>query len=347
MLADSGQWVLFGFDVRKVGYFFKAGWHDFLWGEKSPALPLVDEVVCLNSPDGEKRCFQAGEQTTAAGIDTPCEAVLLPDSLVLLKNIEVPLAAESELDAVIAMEVNTGSPFAADDTSCGSLILNRSEGHLDVALAISSQSAVMAHIAAQHGTHKTEAYEVWATVETVSAQEEFIVLSGFGEAARQQRNLARFKRVAGLVTYCAAALILFFAAAAGIKYLELQRAEAIQIDVEARATDAMQKREQLAASKSLIAAAQELTDSLHPPYLEFRRLTQVLDDNTWLKAAELRGEKVKIEGESSNAAAVMQLLLSNPAYASVESPVAFKKMRSGKERFVFNMVRKNVENDAQ
>ncbi|MFK7974760.1 MAG: PilN domain-containing protein [Halioglobus sp.] len=347
MPNTNQQWVLFGFDVRKIGYYFRAGWHDFFWGEGSSALAAVDEPVRLRTPASEERYFRAGKPSSGASTDGSCEAVLLPDSLVLLKTLKVPLAAEPELESVLAIEVSTGSPFAADDTSFGWRVLGRSDVRLDVALAISSRSAVMAHIAQQHGSHDTHAYEVWADAGADHVQEQFIVLSGFGEEARRQRNSARLKRVGALAAYCAVALVVFFAVAAGSKYLELQRAESIGADVEARATEAMRKREQLADSKALISAAQELTDSLPPPYVEFKRLTQILDDGTWLKSAELRGGKVKIEGESINAAAVMQLLLDNPAYTSVESPVAFKKMRSGKERFVFNLVRSKVGSTAQ
>lgn len=341
MLDNNQQWVLFGFDVRKVGHYFRAGWHDFLWDVNSPVLAAVDEPVTLHTPSGETHCYRAGKRFEGSGAAS-CEAVQLPEELVLLRKLKVPLAAEPELDSVIALEVSTGSPFAEDDTSFGSLVLNKTEEYLELALAISSRSAVMAHIAQVHGSHDTQDFEVWAPVSSEadgSSQPQFVVLSGFAEPARQQRNLARMKRVAGMAAYCAIALVLIFGVAAGNKYLELQRIEAMQADIQARAADALRMREQLASSKELIAAAQALTDSLQPPLAEFKRLTQILDSDTWLKSADFRSGKIKIEGESDNATAVMQLLLDNPAYTNVESPVAFKKVRSGKERFVFSMAR--------
>lgn len=350
MLENNQQWVLFGFDVRRIGHYFRAGWHDFLWDRNSPALAAVDETVQLQTPSGETRWYRAGKlaaHSLAAKPVAQCEAVLLPEELVLLRSLKVPLAAEPELDSVIALEVSTGSPFAADDTSCGYLVLEKTDESLEIALAISSRSAVMAHIAQQYGSHDTQAYEVWAPIveqeygdgEETPADEQFVVLSGFAEPARQQRNLARMKRVAGMAAYCALVLVLIFGVAAGNKYLELQRVEAMQADIQARAANALKMREQLASSKELIAAAQALSASLPPPYEEFRRLTEALDSDTWLQSADIRGARIKIEGESGNATAVMQLLLDNPAYTDVESPVAFKKVRSGKERFVFSMVR--------
>ena len=45
MAAEGQAWNLFGFDVRSIGYYFRSGWRDFLWGEASPVLAAVDEVV--------------------------------------------------------------------------------------------------------------------------------------------------------------------------------------------------------------------------------------------------------------------------------------------------------------
>ena len=53
--------------------------------------------------------------------------------------------------------------------------------------------------------------------------------------------------------------------------------------------------------------------------------------------AEIKGAQIKIDGESSDAAAVMQQLLDHPAYERVVAPVAIKKMRSGLEHFVLKL----------
>lgn len=346
-MAASENWSLFGYDVRQIGHYFRAGWHDFLWEKNSPALAAVDETVRLHQPSAEDVFLRAGSKVSAPQNpdSVACNAVLLPDELALVKKLRVPLAAEPELASVIALEVSTGSPFAQGDTCFGWTTVGRDQEALDIALVISSRSAVMAHVAQRYGSHEVKAFEIWADIGsqdgTVNGGE-IAVLTGFGEAARHARNVARMRRVAAMAGYCAIALLLIFAVSAGSKYLELQRVQTMHEDVQAQAADALSMREQLTSSKELIRAAQELTLTLPPPYAEFRRLTKALGDDTWLSSAEIKGGKVKIEGESGNAAAVMQQLLDDPAYASVDAPVAFKKVRSGMERFVFNLDRKTA-----
>lgn len=335
-MESSQQWSLFGFDLRQVYYYIRSGWRDFLWGDRSPVLEAVDEVVRVQGSSDGVLFYRAGQKVaTPADINTvDAQAIILPDALTLAKPLKIPTAAEAEVESVVALEVSTNSPFSADDTSYGWAFGERGETNIELQLVISSRSAVMAHIAKQYDNHDVKAYEVWAPV-----GEQIVVLSGFGEAQREQRNLRRIARLAATVAYCLAALVLLFALSAGSKYLELQRVQAVQAQVQSEAVEVLGVREQLVASKELIAAAQELTLTLPPPYGELKRLTKVLGDDTWLSAADVKGPQVKLEGESGNAAAVMQQLLNDPAYSRVESPVAFKKVRSGKERFVLNLTR--------
>lgn len=334
MLKASQPWNLFGYDLRRVPHYFGAGWRDFLWGSESPVLSAFDEVVKVHPEAGEALYYQAGNPVAApaAADAVVAQAILLPDRQVLVKTLRVPLAAESGLESVTALEVKSSSPFPEADTCYGWAIGKRREKDLDVQLVITSRSAVMSYIAALVDSHEVTAYEVWA-----QAEGRTVLLSGFGEAGRQQRNRRRLTRMALILAYCLAVVMAAFALSAGAKYLELQKVRAIQEQVDLRAGDAVALRTGLASAKIYIATVNRLMAEYPDPHSELKKLAATLGDDTWISAAEIKGTQIKLEGESRDAAAVMQQLLDDPAYARVVAPVAIKKVRSGMEHFALNL----------
>jgi hypothetical protein len=128
-----------------------------------------------------------------------------------------------------------------------------------------------------------------------------------------------------------------FALSAGAKYLELQKVRATQARVEQSASDAVELRTGLASSRGLIASVNELLLEYPAPHNELNRLAATLGNDTWLMMVEIKGSNIKIDGQSSDAAAVMQQLLDHPAYVRVVAPAAIRKVGSGIERFVLNL----------
>lgn len=334
-MAEHGQaWNLFGFDVRRVGHYFRSGWRDFLWGGTSPVLAAVDEIVRVHMEDGDKTYFRAGRQvpTPAYQDQVVAEAVAVPDHLLLAKTLRVPAAAEADIDAVIALEVRASSPFPGEDTCFGWTLLRRDETELAVQLVISSQSAVMAYVGERFDCHDIHVYEIWAF-----ADDAVVPLTGFGEGARHQRNRQRMVRAGMTAAYCMVATVVIFALAAGMKYVELQRVQAMQADATLAAKEAVQARSELVAAREIVKAANQLRQDYPSPYTELKRLTGLLGDDTWLSGFEMRGTEVRIQGETEDASAVMQNLLDQPAYATVIAPNATSKVRSGMERFVLEI----------
>ncbi|MAT91725.1 MAG: hypothetical protein CME59_03920 [Halioglobus sp.] len=333
MLDASQHWTLFGYDLRRALHYVRAGWSDFLWGDESPVLPAVDEVVLAHTADGGTRYLRAGKPVDAPAAGAALsEAVILPERLVLARTLQLPLAAEADLDAVVALEVSASSPFPDADTCAGWRIVERGEQTMEIILVVSSRSAVMTHIAGQFDCHDVEAYEVWA-----EAGGRLVMLEGFGEAARRGRNRRRLGRMLATVGYCMALLVAISAVAAGAKYLELEQARETQERVQRNAGDAVTLRESLATSRRMLDTAEELLAQYPSPYRELQRIAALLGDDTWVAMAEVRGHEIRLEGQAVNASAVMQQLLEEPAYASVESPSAFKKVRSGLERFTLDL----------
>lgn len=333
MLDASRRWDLFGYDLSRVAHYVRAGWTEFLWGEESPVLPAVDEVVLAHRDDGRQQYLLAGKAVAQpSGAQPEAQAVVLPDSLALTRVLHVPVAAEAGLASVVALEVTSHSPFPAGDTCRGWSVTGRTETSVEVLLAISSRSAVMAHIAGKFNTHELEDFEVW-----VDADGRMVMLEGFGEAARRGRNRRRLRRAGMMLGYCLALLLLLPAVAAGAKYFELERVRGYQEEALRASGDAVRQREYLGESRELMDAVERYLNEYPSPHGELKRLAQLLGDDTWISGVDIAGDSMRIEGEASNASAVMQALLEHPAYARVQAPVAFKTQRSGLERFVFDL----------
>ena len=335
MLETSQPWNLFGYDLRQGFFWFKAGWRDFLWGPRSPILPIVDETVALYGEAAEPRHFRAGAPAIApeTAEALQCRAVLLPDRLVLPRKLRIPRAAEGDLEAAVLLEVQANSPFPADDTCYGWSIIGSDQQSLALQLVISSYSAIMEFIGGRFDCHDKNAYEVWARV-----GDSHVILGGFGEGARRERNRSRMTAVGLKMIYIVGALIACFAIAAGLKYLELKRVEAVHDAIKARAAHAMELRERVSAGKQRIDAANALVNETPDLQLELARLTRLLGNDTWLAQVDLQGSRIRIEGQSPDAAKVMQTLSDEEVYEKVTAPVAIRKVsRSDLERFVLDL----------
>lgn len=335
MLETSQPWNLFGYDLRQGFLWFRAGWRDFLWGPRSPVVPVVDETVALYGDGVEPRYFRAGAPADppGAGVDIRSRAVLLPERLVLPRKIRIPRAAEGDLDAAVLLEVQANSPFPADDTCYGWTVVGSDDHFLTLQLVISSSSAIMEFIGGRFDCHEKRAYEVWARVD-----DSHVILNGFGEGARRERNRSRMTALGLKLVYIAAALIACFALAAGLKYLELKRVEAVHESVKSRAAHAMELRERVSAGKQRIDAANALVHETPDLQLELARLTRLLDNDTWLAQVDLQRSRIRIEGQSPDAAKVMQTLSDEEVYETVTAPVAIRKVsRSDLERFVLDL----------
>lgn len=316
------QWVLFGYDTRQVGQHWLAAWRDLLWGNDSPLRQHLDEVV-LTERDGEQAVYHSGRafQGDVSLPADPCRAICLPEDLLLNKTLTVPLAAESELASVIALEVNANSPFSQGDTASGWRLRERTDTQLRVDLLIASRSAVMAWLGKQHDIHDPQAREVWGHTDAG-----MVVLQGFGEAQRESRYRSRLIR-AGIKAGVAAGLLLLIAGlAGGAKQMELNRLEALAEATGREAASAAELRASLAEANQQIQAARDIVASYPNPHVELARLTRLLDDDAYAAHMAVRGDLIRLRGRASDAAAVMQRLSSEPAYSEVTAPQAIVRV---------------------
>jgi hypothetical protein len=329
MLDQSRQWYLFGYDMRRIGHHWQVAWAEFLWGDRSPVRARLDDVVQVEGA-GVHGNFHAGAPVLAG--EPTCSAIVLPDSLVLFKTLQLPLAAEDELDSVMRLEVMANSPFPASDTAAGWALSQRGEKGLQVELAIASRSAAMRHLGQHHDVHDVQEREVWAL-----AGERPIVLRGFGEGARLARYQRRLLRIALLLGGGLLLLLLILALAAGGTYFRLQQYETLATRVEREAADVTRQRQSLSVANQTILAVNDVLREYPDPHRELARLTALLGDEAYIVQYTQRGRDLRLRGRAADAAGVVQTLTREAAYEEVADQGITAVGNSGIEQFNVNV----------
>ncbi len=330
MLETGQNWELFGYDMRQLGKHWFAAWQDLLWAADAPVRRHLDGVVRLRSESGDA-LYQAGTASAQAPFEG--EAVLLPDELVLVRQLRMPVAVETYMDSALALEVSANSPFASDDTGYGWRLLARDGDQLRVVLVIVSISTVMAYLARQYDTHDPKAQEVWCQVDGA-----MVLVRGFAEKTREARYARRLLRCGLGIVGCALILALILGAAAGSKRAELSQVKALAANTQREAEQVSQMRASLARANEVITAVNDVVARYPNPHHEIARLTALLEDRASVTQFSMNGREIRLRGRAVDAAMVMQKLTDEPGYSEVLSPQAIVRVgNTGLEQFSLNI----------
>lgn len=328
---DQGQqWQLFGYDVRQLGRHWIAAWRNFLWSADSPVRHRLDEVVSLHHDSGTT-LYHSGVQI----VDTPfeCQAVLLPDDMVLARSLRLPAAVEGDLEAALALELGANSPFSPDDTASGWEIVSRDSTHLHLRMVVVSKSAVMTWMGGQYDLHEPGAREVWADVDGTK-----VVVRGFGEGRREARYKKRLLRSMLMIVGSASIVLVMTALAVATKRAELAQAESLAAEAGRDAATAVHMRSRIVLAAESVSAVGQLMASYPNPHYEIARLTHLLGDSAHVVQFSMKGREIRLRGRAEDAAAVMQLLTNEADYTEVTAPQAIIKVaNSGLEQFALNV----------
>ncbi len=300
----------------------------------SPALP-----VRLLLADGKDAWWSVGvasaRSITAPAQGTDFLALELPDDLVLLRTLALPTLEEAELRQAVALDVAEASPFPAEDRVWSFATRPLRAGTLEVLVAIASRRQVAQFIERSASRLPAgQSAEVWALQPPFAP----IVLPGYAESRRQARAL-RSRRLAAALAVLAVGLMLAIAVTPTAQ-LRLRAIQAVQ------SMDALVKRtepavRQRAALTQTIDAATAMTDLLaqrSQPLQVLNLLTQTLPDDTSLLGLTLDGRKVSINGLTSDAAALMQILSARPEFRDVKAPTpAARPLGSTKDLFTIEL----------
>lgn len=354
MLGASTELKLFGLDVGGAAGGVRALLGQFFWASDSPIRQRLDEAVEIYSlaPEaGDKPCSQRlyhlGAATTGDA-DEPtaeprCQAVELPDQQVLHRSMTLPASLTASLDDAVRMEVRTYSPFREDDTAYGWRIRERSPQTLTLDVAIASRTAayrmireLQSLLGGEHADEHTDvhSHEVWTFVAGADAP---IVLLGFGEDARNQRYRARLSSLALAATAVLVGLLLAPIATGLVFSLRADALDAQLDELRAEVADELRMREELGTLRELGGQLSTALTAQADFQKELAVLTQQLPDEAYAQRIQLRGDEMTVSGLADDAASLMTRLSEYSGYAEVVNRGGFRRDRSGRERFNFEI----------
>lgn len=321
---------LFGIDLSSFGRDLRAGWQTLL-GSRAFAWLTPAQPVRLLRADGTERwldgqTFRTGSarRIGKTGSGAYATAVELPEDQVLQRHLRVPAMPHAELADAVALDVASASPFPRDDLVWGFRSVPAAGGRYQVDIALASRSQALRHMQSLAAGAGTQALvdpadlEVWALTGDDRAAP--IQLGGFAEPRRSARTMAGRRRRLLLLLWIALLLAaVALTPTAQLKWRAAQ-ADAAYARLAQTAAPVVAKREALVAASDRLATLRDVLIDHVEPLRVLNRLTQVIPDDTALTTLQLDGLKVRVAGQTVNAAALMQTLGAQPGLRDVRAP---------------------------
>lgn len=257
------------------------------------------------------------------------DAVLLPENLLLRRNLELPDLQTQEIKDALALEVQTLSPFSPNDVLWTHESPPQGDGSVRVSIVVTSRKLVTQHLAAMN-TPPTNP-EVWVTRANGPG---FMVLPGFGEARRKRQSKV-WRFVSATLALLGLAVLMAIAVSPSIQlYLRSVQANQAMAVLQQRAKPVLAQRESLVLASGQLTSLVELSPKPIAPLQALKLITDALPDDTSLLSLQIQGLKVNISGQTVNASALMKQLGSTAGLRDVKAPIpATKPLGAPRESF--------------
>ncbi|MDR2153682.1 MAG: PilN domain-containing protein [Burkholderiaceae bacterium] len=265
-------------------------------------------------------------------------AVELPPERALERRLMLPPLAAVDLAQAVQLEIASASPFGVAHTVSGYAAAPARDGVCQVDIAITSRQQVEQTL--QQASAAGPPPEVWVlpTGAPVGKTLRPIVLQGFGEHVRRRiarRGLGLRLALLALVLALLGALIV---TPTILLQLRVRQAQQSFDAIQRQAAPQIAEREALMQRvERLQAVAQVLESQLAlPPVLDM--LTRAVPDGAWLAQLRVEGDKLILNGNADDAAALVQQLAAQPGVRDVrQSAPSMRPRGAAKETFVIEM----------
>lgn len=347
---------LFGYDLRLAGGFFRSGVAQLFWDNDSPIRQKLDEPVLasilspaeIGAPQalwfrGSQLLAEVEDGGAEQGVqgsrsaDSGCRAIVLPDELVLHRTITLPPSLSGSVFDAVSMDVKAFSPFPDDDTAFGWRTAGVSAESIEVDIAIVSRAAVarvLREIRGEGVSEDIHAQEVWSFTPGSQAP---VVFQGFGEGVRNTLYRRRLLRMGAAVC----ALVAGVALAPLLSGILLSmRADSLETQVnalKASTADELSMREELTVVRELGERIALEVSGQADFGRELTVITQKIPDSAFANGVELIGQQLRVTGLADDAASLMAQLSEYSGYSKVVNRGGFRRDRSGKERYSFEI----------
>lgn len=265
--------------------------------------------------------------------EQPEVTVVLPRDVALTRSFSLPASAEAELRAIVYHEIDRLTPFSMDEMVFDCYVRERSANKLNVETVLAQRSSIGAALTA------LERCGLSASVVTTERQD------GSGRIpVNLLRRLPRlpFRGFTWRLPFAVTATASLFAAL----YVPLWRYEHVlakhEQTVEEVRTSAVAARAALDEHEATLERIEYLTqlqrDYVAPIEL-LLELTEKLPDHTWLARFSFTPQEVQLQGESSGASDVLQIVesMARLEAAQFKTPVA-PGGELGKDQFTITAV---------
>lgn len=300
-----------------------------------------DVALVLAKPNGDLVLCQAGQAkpiTLQKARRKPFWAIELPEDMVLLRALDIPVHNSEEKAAAISLAVQMSSPFAPEDGVWG---VGSALGRETCVAVMASRNHVRAYAQRFSEAHGLDAVrdpehcEVWFCPTNAAP----VVLAGFAESTR--RSHVRRNRLLSHSVFAVSLLTSAAILATPLAQLALQ-ADSAQAQFQATQAEtrpAQSLREALLSNQAKLVALSKISlESQQPPEI-LARVTAVVPDDTWVQRLQWQSGKVTLQGQTPNVATLMASLSKQPDIKEVKAPAAAtKSVGSGKENFTVEFV---------
>jgi len=259
-----------------------------------------------------------------AGVGERDLVLRLPGERRLVRSVELPRAAETELAQVLALELDRQTPFRAEQVYFGHAVESRGERSLKVRLWVVPREVADARLqrlaAADLRPDRVEA-----------AAGEPLALPGLAE---RRGGIGAANRLLVLLLvglFAAWAVLPQWLAERRLAGLQAERAAAAPALAEVRAL--AEERQRLTGGA---AEAVRLKAEAPSPVRILEELSRLLPDDTFLGQFNVVDGRVEIEGATASASALVPILEGSPLFAKVtyRAPVSAEPVTK-RERFQF------------
>ncbi|OUS16329.1 hypothetical protein A9Q88_07435 [Gammaproteobacteria bacterium 50_400_T64] len=274
------------------------------------------------------------------GSDAHGRVVLeLSDDYLLIRDISLPLVSDSDIDSVLAHEIDRLSPFAKNNVCYSYEVLQKDQqaGKLKLRLVCLEKTELEILLEQCESLGLNVAQVQQRTDKT--CDKAFSVASNL--LPLDKRPLK--EKVWNGTNQIAVALVIALLMTVLILPVWLYEKQIDALNKEVNAL--LDKSKVVRAKQARLVIRLDIHDALVTrknteleKLIILHNLTQVIPDNTWLTRVTIRGESVEIEGESDKSSDLIEKLESQEAFHQVEfASSVTRNSRTAKERFQIKM----------
>jgi general secretion pathway protein L len=258
---------------------------------------------------------------TASSLGRTFQTLLeVPSSQVLEKKLVLPLAAEHELDQVLALAMDRETPFAADEVYWDGRVeeRNRAKRLINVRLAVVAKAQFADLVAAL-------SQAALAPTALISGRNRRIMIAlDHGSASR--RNAA----TTVLSFLCVALAIAAIAVPFIQQSIALGRVDD-QIDSLRPAVEAVERvRQRMANDRQQVEALAAQRTAFGDPLAMLAAVTAAIPDDTWLNSLEYSRGKLRISGQSKAASHLIGDMSQGTVFKNPEFSAPVTRAEDGK-----------------